>query len=57
MCIRDRIISEYQKINRHISIVCYANDAVLVAHSEDNMHRLLHEFIITALTAITQHKL
>lgn len=38
----------YRIGRQNINIVCYADDAVLVADSEDNLQRLLHQFTITA---------
>ena len=33
-----------------IKIICYADDAILIADSEDNLQRLLYQFTTTAKT-------
>lgn len=38
----------YRMNNRQIKAVCYADDAILVADSEDNLQRLLYRFHLTA---------
>lgn len=39
-----RTLKGYRMGNREIAILCYADDAVLVAESEDDLQRLLHRF-------------
>ncbi|XP_057657794.1 uncharacterized protein LOC130894813 [Diorhabda carinulata] len=34
--------------NREIKILCYADDAILIAESEDNLQRLIHKFNIVS---------
>ncbi|KAI4476057.1 hypothetical protein M0802_014934 [Mischocyttarus mexicanus] len=34
--------------NQDFNILCYADDVVLIANSEDNLQRLLHKFNITS---------
>jgi Reverse transcriptase (RNA-dependent DNA polymerase) len=53
--IMDEIILQVKNLNRGyrmgeeiISIVCYADDAILIAESEDDLQRLLYQFNITA---------
>jgi hypothetical protein len=41
---------DYQLGSLHIQIVCYADDAVLIADSEDKLQELLNQFCITAKT-------
>jgi hypothetical protein len=36
----------YRMSNEEISIICYADDAVLIADREDNLQRLLHQFML-----------
>ena len=43
-----KTIRGYKVNNRQIRIVCYADDAVFVAVSEDNLQILLHKFVITS---------
>ena len=43
-----KAISGYKMNTRQIRIVCYADDAVLIADQEDNLQRLLHKFVIMA---------
>lgn len=38
----------YQMGNKNFNIVCYADDAVLIARTEDELQRLLHRFVTTA---------
>lgn len=38
----------YTLRNRNINIICYADDAVLIADSEDELQRILHTFNMTA---------
>lgn len=33
--------------NKNVNIICYANDAVLIANNENDLQRLLHQFHIT----------
>jgi hypothetical protein len=40
----------YQLWSLNIQIVCYADDAVLIADSEDKLQELLNQFFITAKT-------
>ena len=52
--IMDEIISKVRSLNGYkmgtgkINITCYADDAALVAESEDDLQRLLHQFNISA---------
>ncbi|KAI4474449.1 hypothetical protein M0802_015596 [Mischocyttarus mexicanus] len=41
-------MTEYKMGNRNFNILCYADDAVLIANSEDNLQMLLHKFNITS---------
>jgi hypothetical protein len=36
--------------NKEINIICYADDAVLIADSKDNLQRLLHQFMLSCQT-------
>lgn len=38
----------YRMGNQQIGILCYADDAVLIAESEDDLQRMLHKFNTTA---------
>lgn len=38
----------YMMGNRSVNVICYADDAVLVADSEDELQRILHVFNLTA---------
>ncbi|KAK9887098.1 hypothetical protein WA026_020042 [Henosepilachna vigintioctopunctata] len=38
----------YKMGDKEISILCYADDAVLIAENEDDLQRLLHQFNLTA---------
>lgn len=49
----DRMISAlqgkflYRVGDRNTNIICYADDAVLLTDTEDNLQRLLHQYNIT----------
>ena len=38
----------YKMNNQNINILCYADDAILIADSEDNLQRLLYRLVTTA---------
>ncbi|XP_050452220.1 uncharacterized protein LOC126851927 [Cataglyphis hispanica] len=53
--IMNEIIEEMKKVdarykigNRYIKILCYADDAILLAKSEENLQRLLYKFTTTS---------
>ena len=43
-----RKLKGYKMGNKEVRILCYADDVVLVAESEDDLQRLLHQFNKTA---------
>lgn len=43
-----RLLKGYSMGDQEITILCYADDAVLVAENEDDLQRLLHRFNCTA---------
>ena len=43
-----RVLRGYKMGDRNVNILCYADDAVLLAESEDDLQRLLHRFNCTA---------
>lgn len=45
---RVRNLTGYRMGNKNLTILCYADDAVLIADTEDNLQKLLHNFNITA---------
>lgn len=54
----DQIIENFKKVNvgymmrnRTIKVLCYADDAILIAENEDDLQRLLYK------TKVTAHKL
>ena len=48
LIIQVRKLKGYKMGDREIKILCYADDAVLIAESEDELQRLLHQFNTTA---------
>lgn len=34
----------YRMGNKMVNIICYADEAVLIANNEDNLQRILHQF-------------
>lgn len=45
-----KILKEYRLNNNKINIICYADDALLIADTEDNLQRLLHRIVTAAKT-------
>ncbi|XP_015181515.1 PREDICTED: uncharacterized protein LOC107069067 [Polistes dominula] len=45
-----RELRGYKMGNKEVTILCYADDAVLIAENEDDLQRLLHQFTRTANT-------
>jgi hypothetical protein len=38
----------YRMENKEINIICYADDAVLIADNDDNLQRLLYQFLLSS---------
>ena len=45
-----KLLDGYRMGNNKINIICYADDAILIADNEDNLQRLLHKMVTTAKT-------
>lgn len=45
-----RPMARYRMARKNINIICYAGDAALLANSEDDLQRMLHQFVRSAGT-------
>lgn len=42
-----RTVKEFKAGDKEITILCYADNTVLITDSEDNLLRLLNQFVLT----------
>lgn len=45
-----RTLPGYKLENKHINVICRADDAVLIAQSEGNLQWILHKFLTVTKT-------